>query len=37
MKRLARTAPVRTTLFVVILSALAACHTAREVAAPAHG
>lgn len=34
MKRLARTAPVRTTLFVVILSTLAACHTAREAAAP---
>lgn len=34
MKRFARTAPVRTTLFVVILSALAACHTAREAAAP---
>ncbi|HEY5780949.1 MAG TPA: von Willebrand factor type A domain-containing protein [Lysobacter sp.] len=35
MKRLARTAPVRTTLFAVIVSALAACHMAREAAGPA--
>lgn len=35
MKRFARTVPVRTTLFVVILSTLAACHTARETPAPA--
>src|SRR5262245_11590452 len=35
MKRNARTAPVRTTLFVVVLSTLAACHTSREAVTPA--